>query len=133
MTTLPTVRTPTDPSAGRPVGPPAVALSRPVDWADVGMNPEQVRRITDAVRADHAGQVPDAHDPLTGVYPGSVVRLCAACGVRCWVGPRSLSAVDAGIALVGCYRCVIEAQGMGALDNMVTLGNTDVARRADGR
>jgi hypothetical protein len=120
-------------SAGRPTGPPAVALARPVNWSDVGMSPDVVAAIVERVRAEHPTDVSPEHDPVTGVYPGSVVRDCAACGVRCWVGPRTLGAVDAGIALVGCYRCVIEAQGAGALDLVWSLGNTDVARRADGR
>lgn len=105
----------------------AVVLARPVDWSEVGMDPEALRAIVATVHGEHPG-VPADHDPLTGVYPGSQVRPCAQCGVRCWVGPRSLVAVVAG-ALVGCYRCIVTSQGAGALDRTVSLGNTDVARR----
>ena len=109
----------------------ALVLARPVDWADVGMDPADVARAVDQVRAQHAGDVHPDHDPLLGIYPGSVVLPCAACGVRCWVGPRSTQQVHAGVAVVGCYRCVMAVMGPDALEHAVHLGNGDVARRVD--
>lgn len=105
----------------------AVVACRPVDWSEVGIDPEHAARLEAQVAAQR--NLPSHVKPLSGVYPDSVVRRCAACDARVWVGPRSMEAVRAG-AMVACYRCIAVAQGRGWQPEYGHLGNPETPRRA---
>jgi len=57
--------------------------------------------------------------PLPAVYPGSVAKPCAGCGISIWVGPRTQAA---GVPCF-CFVCAVAIAGADA--PVVDLGNPE--------